>query len=221
MPTWGSLYFQNATSPVMEQLIFFHDHVMVVLIIVTILVGYVLLSSIFGLSFNRHVLEGQELESIWTVLPAVFLLMIALPSLSLLYVMEEMDDPDVSVKVVGHQWYWSYEYADMGEKVYDSYMIPDGEEANFRLMEVDNSLSIPAGVGVRMIVTSGDVIHSWTVPDLGVKADGIPGRLNQVLFLGNSPGLHVGQCSEICGVNHSFMPIVIYIINGVDFLDQW
>nr|YP_010026022.1 cytochrome c oxidase subunit II [Cyriopagopus hainanus]QOQ36836.1 cytochrome c oxidase subunit II [Cyriopagopus hainanus] len=221
MPVWGSLYFQNASSPVMEQLIFFHDHVMVILIIITVLVGYMLMKSMLMLGFNRWMSQGQELESVWTVLPGVFLLVIAFPSLSLLYMMEEMDDPELTLKSTGRQWYWVYEYADLGIKMYESYMIPDSEINSFRLVEVDNSLVVPSNTGVRMIISSGDVIHSWTIPALGVSADGIPGRLNQVLFMCKRPGIYIGQCSEICGANHSFMPIVMEVVSKKDFLKEW
>lgn len=205
----------------MEQLIFFHDHTMVVLVIVTILVGYVLFRSMLMMRFDRNLFEGQELERVWTVLPAVFLLVIALPSLRLLYLMEEMDDPDLTIRSTGRQWYWVYEYADLDVRVFDSYILPVNEETNFRLIEVDNSLSLPVGAGVRVIISSGDVIHSWTVPALGVKADGIPGRLNQVMFVCSRPGVYIGQCSEICGANHRFMPIVIMMSSRADFLAYW
>nr|YP_010352460.1 cytochrome c oxidase subunit II [Brachypelma albiceps]UIO59244.1 cytochrome c oxidase subunit 2 [Brachypelma albiceps] len=221
MPVWGSLYFQNACSPVMEQLIFFHDHTMIVLIVITVLVGYMLIKSVVMNSFNRMMSEGQELESVWTILPGVFLLFIAFPSLKLLYMMEEMDNPELTLKSTGRQWYWVYEYADLGSSVYESYMIPSGEEEKFRLVEVDNCLVVPVNTCVRMIVGSGDVIHSWTVPALGVSADGIPGRLNQVLFEAFRSGIYVGQCSEICGANHSFMPVVMEVVSKSDFLKEW
>nr|YP_007474870.1 cytochrome c oxidase subunit II [Phyxioschema suthepium]AFC77858.1 cytochrome c oxidase subunit II [Phyxioschema suthepium] len=221
MPVWGSLYFQNSVGPVMEQLIFFHDHVMVVLILITVMVGYVLLVSVVGKMFHRSVMEGQELESVWTVLPGIFLLIIAFPSLSLLYMMEEMESPDLSVKAVGHQWYWVYEYADLGLSVVESYMVPSGEEKVFRLLEVDNCLLLPNDVSIRVVVTSSDVIHSWTVPVVGVKADGVPGRLNQVMMDMSRCGVYVGQCSEICGANHSFMPIVLGVVSSEGFLGMW
>nr|YP_009349340.1 cytochrome c oxidase subunit II [Agelena silvatica]APZ84000.1 cytochrome c oxidase subunit II [Agelena silvatica] len=196
MSTWSSVYFQNGVSPVMEQLIFFHDHTMVVMIMIMILVGYILINSCFNKSYNLGLFEGQELESIWTVLPAIFLFFIAFPSLRLLYLMEESEFYDMIIKVLGHQWYWSYEYSDLGFNSFDSYMVSDSESM-FRLLNVDNYLIIPYGVNVRMIISSVDVIHSWTIPSLGIKVDAVPGRLNQLSMIFNRMGLFSGQCSEI------------------------
>nr|YP_009240927.1 cytochrome c oxidase subunit II [Neoscona adianta]ALF63161.1 cytochrome c oxidase subunit II [Neoscona adianta] len=220
MPTWGSLYFQNSSSAVMEQLIFFHDHTMMIMIMIMILVGYVLMSSCINKLYNLGLFEGQEVESIWTVLPAVFLLLIAFPSIRLLYLMEEYEYPEMTIKVLGHQWYWSYEYSDLGFNSFDSYMA-SGQENMFRLLNVDNSLVVPYNTDIRMIVSSMDVIHSWTIPSLGVKVDAILGRLNQLSFVFNRVGVFVGQCSEICGANHSFMPIMISVIPRLKFLQGW
>nr|AUJ21345.1 cytochrome c oxidase subunit II [Tetragnatha similis] len=216
MPTWGSLYFQNSSSPVMEQMIFFHDHSMLVMTMILVLVGYVLMSSYWNKSYNLKMMEGQELESVWTILPGVFLIVIALPSIRLLYLMEEYDFPELTIKVLGHQWYWSYEYSDIGFSSFDSYMIKG--EGVFRLLNVDNCLIIPLKSDIRMIVSSTDVIHSWTIPSLGVKVDAIPGRLNQLSYMFNRVGMFVGQCSEICGANHSFMPIMISVLPRLDFV---
>nr|AUJ21374.1 cytochrome c oxidase subunit II [Tetragnatha versicolor] len=218
MPTWGSLYFQNSSSPVMEQMIFFHDHSMLVMVMILVLVGYILLSSYWNKSYNLKMMEGQELESVWTILPGVFLVMIALPSIRLLYLMEEYDFPELTIKVLGHQWYWSYEYSDIGFSSFDSYMLK-GDEL-FRLLNVDSCLMAPLKSDIRMIVSSTDVIHSWTIPSLGVKVDAIPGRLNQLSYMFNRVGMFVGQCSEICGANHSFMPIMISVMPRLNFLSN-
>nr|YP_010239127.1 cytochrome c oxidase subunit II [Atypus karschi]QTH31096.1 cytochrome c oxidase subunit 2 [Atypus karschi] len=218
MPVWGSLYFQEGVSPVMEQLIFFHDHTMMVMILVVFLVGYILLVSIFEYFFNRFLLQGQELESFWTVLPGIFLLFIAFPSLRLLYMMEEMDEPVITIKVMGHQWYWSYEYGGMQMDSQDSYMLVKGQ---FRLLDVDNSLVVPYKLPIRLLISSMDVIHSWTLPVLGVKADGVPGRLNQLMVYFNRPGIYYGQCSEICGINHSFMPIKVSVVSVKKFIEMF
>nr|AUJ21364.1 cytochrome c oxidase subunit II [Tetragnatha moua] len=218
MPTWGSLYFQNSSSPVMEQMIFFHDHSMLVMAMILILVGYILMSSYWNKFYSLSMTEGQELESIWTILPAVFLVMIALPSIKLLYLMEEFDFPELTIKVFGHQWYWSYEYSDLGYSSFDSYMMKEG--AVYRLLSVDNCLVVPLKSDIRMIVSSADVIHSWTIPSLGVKVDAIPGRLNQLSYMFNRVGIFTGQCSEICGANHSFMPIMINVIPRFDFISK-
>lgn len=216
MPIWGSVYFQNGVSAVIEQLIFFHDHTIVIIVIIIILVGYVLVSSCVGKLYNLILFEGQELERIWTLLPAVFLLFIAFPSLRLLYLIEEFEDYDITVKVLGHQWYWSYEYRDLEIKFFDSYI--EGNNRISRLLNVDNTLIIPYGVNVRVMLSRSDVIHSWTVPSLGIKADAVPGRLNQLCLIFNRIGLFRGQCSEICGSNHSFIPIIIMVVSQLDFL---
>ncbi|YP_001315034.1 cytochrome c oxidase subunit II (mitochondrion) [Penaeus vannamei] len=221
MPTWGHLGLQDSASPLMEQLIFFHDHAMVVLILITTLVGYMMSTLFFNTFTNRFLLEGQTIEIVWTVLPALILIFIALPSLRLLYLLDEVNNPSVTLKTIGHQWYWSYEYSDFLQVEFDSYMIPSNElpEDGFRLLDVDNRTVLPMNTQIRVLISAADVIHSWTVPALGVKADAIPGRLNQVSFLMNRPGLFYGQCSEICGANHSFMPIVIESVSVNSFLN--
>nr|YP_009628971.1 cytochrome c oxidase subunit II [Metapenaeus joyneri]QBX88873.1 cytochrome c oxidase subunit 2 [Metapenaeus joyneri] len=221
MPTWSQLGLQDSASPLMEQLIFFHDHAMVVLILITTLVGYMMATLFFNTLTNRFLLEGQTIEIIWTVLPALILIFIALPSLRLLYLLDEVNNPSITLKAIGHQWYWSYEYSDFLQVEFDSYMLPTNElpTDGFRLLDVDNRTVLPMNTQIRVLITAADVIHSWTVPALGVKADAIPGRLNQVSFLMNRPGLFYGQCSEICGANRSFMPIVIESVSVDSFLN--
>uniref|UniRef100_UPI0030FEB2C2 cytochrome c oxidase subunit II n=1 Tax=Neopanorpa brisi TaxID=3135612 RepID=UPI0030FEB2C2 len=211
MSTWSNLGLQNSASPLMEQLTFFHDHTMLIVIMITILVGYMMSSLFFNNYTNRYLLESQGIEVIWTILPAITLIFIALPSLRLLYLLDEIKDPALTLKTIGHQWYWSYEYSDFISLEFDSYMIPSNELEldGFRLLDVDNHTVIPLNTQIRMLVSAADVLHSWTVPALGIKVDATPGRLNQTSFLINRPGLFFGQCSEICGANHSFMPIVI------------
>nr|YP_004222765.1 cytochrome c oxidase subunit II [Bittacus pilicornis]ADW83137.1 cytochrome c oxidase subunit II [Bittacus pilicornis] len=211
MSTWGNLGLQNSASPLMEQLTFFHDHTMLIVIMITILVGYLMGTLFFNTLTHRYLLENQGIEVIWTILPAITLIFIALPSLRLLYLLDEVSDPSITLKTIGHQWYWSYEYSDFINLEFDSYMIPTNElETNgFRLLDVDNRIVLPMNTQIRILVTAADVLHSWTIPALGIKVDGTPGRLNQTSFLINRPGLFYGQCSEICGANHSFMPIVI------------
>nr|AMP43770.1 cytochrome c oxidase subunit II [Rhagio sp. KW-2016] len=222
MATWSNLGFQDSTSPLMEQLIFFHDHTMLILIMITILVGYLMFMLFFNKFTNRFLLHGQTIEIIWTVLPAIVLMFIALPSLRLLYLLDEINEPVITLKAIGHQWYWSYEYTDFTNLEFDSYMIPTIDLPNdgFRLLDVDNRIVLPMNSQIRILVTAADVIHSWTIPTLGVKVDGTPGRLNQTNFLINRPGLFYGQCSEICGANHSFMPIVLESI-PVNFFIKW
>nr|VFU78740.1 cytochrome c oxydase subunit 2 [Proasellus cavaticus] len=203
--------FQNSASPLMEQLIFFHDHTMTVIISITLFVGYLLVSSLYNRLTYRFFLESQLIEVIWTILPAVILIFVALPSLRLLYLLDEVNQPSVTLKATGHQWYWSYEYSDFSNIEFDSYMTPtmNLEYGDFRLLEVDNRVTLPQSFQIRLLVTASDVLHSWSVPSLGVKVDAVPGRLNQLSFTMSRPGIFYGQCSEICGANHSFMPIVL------------
>nr|YP_009406981.1 cytochrome c oxidase subunit 2 [Typhlatya monae]ASA39517.1 cytochrome c oxidase subunit 2 [Typhlatya monae] len=220
MASWSSLGFQDSASPLMEQLIFFYDHATLVLILITTLVGYIMGSLFFNKLTNRFLMEGQTIEMIWTILPAMILIFIALPSLRLLYLLDEVGTPSVTLKAIGHQWYWSYEYSDFLQVSFDSYMTPtqELEESGFRLLDVDNRTVLPMNTQIRVLVSAADVIHSWTIPALGVKADAIPGRLNQISFSIDRPGLFFGQCSEICGANHSFMPIVVESTSTDSFL---
>nr|AFG29144.1 cytochrome c oxidase subunit II [Tetanocera obtusifibula]AFG29145.1 cytochrome c oxidase subunit II [Tetanocera obtusifibula] len=222
MSTWANLGLQDSASPLMEQLIFFHDHALLILLMITLLVGYLMVSLVFNSYINRFLLHGQLIEIIWTILPAIILLFIAFPSLRLLYLLDEINNPSITLKSIGHQWYWSYEYSDFLNIEFDSYMIPLNElsEDGFRLLDVDNRVVLPMNSHIRILVSAADVIHSWTVPALGVKVDGTPGRLNQTNFLINRPGLFYGQCSEICGANHSFMPIVIESVPSKTFI-KW
>nr|QVD40465.1 cytochrome c oxidase subunit II [Semisulcospira gottschei] len=221
MSFWGQLGFQDAASPLMEELIFFHDHAMMILVMIISLVGYAALSLMLNKLTCRSLVEGQEIETIWTILPAVILIFLALPSLRLLYLLDEVGDCSLTLKSIGHQWYWSYEYSDFLNIEFDSYMIPTNElnDGDFRLLEVDHRVVIPTETDIRVLVTSADVIHSWAVPSLGVKADAVPGRLNQLSFFVKHPGIFYGQCSEICGANHSFMPIVLEAIPLKNFMN--
>nr|UFR82944.1 cytochrome c oxidase subunit II [Megasoma elephas elephas]UFR82957.1 cytochrome c oxidase subunit II [Megasoma mars] len=211
MATWKLLLLQDGASPLMEQLTFFHNHAMMILFMITVLVGYMMSTLFFNEFNNRFLLEGQTIEIIWTTLPAITLIFIALPSLRLLYLLDEINNPLVSIKAIGHQWYWSYEYGDFKNFEFDSYMIPLDSLSlkSFRLLDVNNRMIAPFNSQIRLMVTAADVIHSWTIPAFSVKIDATPGRLNQISFLMNRAGLFFGQCSEICGANHSFMPITV------------
>nr|YP_010292404.1 cytochrome c oxidase subunit II [Gonimbrasia cytherea]ULO26168.1 cytochrome c oxidase subunit II [Gonimbrasia cytherea] len=222
MATWSNFNLQNSASPLMEQIIFFHDHTLIILIIITILVSYLMLNLFFNNFINRFLLEEQMIELIWTILPTITLIFIALPSLRLLYLLDELNNPLITLKSIGHQWYWSYEYSDFINIEFDSYMLPMNNSTlnNFRLLDVNNRIILPMNNQIRIMVTASDVIHSWTIPSLGVKVDANPGRLNQTNFLINQIGIFFGQCSEICGTNHSFMPIVIESIPMKNFI-KW
>uniref|UniRef100_A0A1S5VL56 Cytochrome c oxidase subunit 2 n=3 Tax=Apilitermes TaxID=187573 RepID=A0A1S5VL56_9NEOP len=221
MTTWLNLTLQDSASPVMEQLIYFHDHALMIMLMIITTVFYTMISIIQNKQTSRFMLEGQMIETIWTIAPAIILVFIAIPSLRLLYLMDEIHNPVMTLKTVGHQWYWSYEYSDFTKLEFDSYMVQqeDQQMNTFRLLDTDNRVVLPMNSPIRMIVTAADVLHSWAVPSLGVKTDATPGRLNQTSFSMNRPGLLYGQCSEICGANHSFMPIVIESVSTNQFIN--
>nr|AKA09869.1 cytochrome oxidase subunit 2 [Antilochus coquebertii] len=222
MTSWGMVSLQDAMSPLMEQLTFFHDHTITILMMITVLVAYTMTSLTMNTLTNRYLLENQTIELIWTTLPAITLIFIAMPSLHLLYLIDEVNKPLMTLKTIGHQWYWSYEYSDFNSIEFDSYMKPTNElsEQEFRLLDVDNRVILPVNTQIRVLITAADVLHSWAVPSLGIKVDATPGRLNQSTILMNQTGLYFGQCSEICGANHSFMPIVLESVPGNTFI-KW
>nr|AAM73844.1 cytochrome oxidase subunit II [Nipponaphis monzeni] len=216
--TWMKLNFQNSNSPLMEHLIFFHDHTMFIIIMIMFSITYMMTFIIMNKFINIKIMENQFIEFIWTITPPIILIFIAMPSLHLLYLMDEIKSPIMTIKIFGHQWFWSYEYSDFYNIEFESYMINPMNKENFRLIEVDNKTIIPFKFNVRLLISSDDVIHSWTIPSLAIKIDAIPGRMNQINMFLNRPGMYFGQCSEICGINHSFMPIQIESININKFI---
>nr|YP_010704897.1 cytochrome c oxidase subunit II [Lepturacanthus savala]QKG02575.1 cytochrome c oxidase subunit II [Lepturacanthus savala]WCP19605.1 cytochrome c oxidase subunit II [Lepturacanthus savala] len=207
----AQLGFQDSASPLMEELLYFHDHALMIVTLISVVVLYIIVTMISAKIYDMYILDSQEIEIIWTVLPALILLAIALPSLRILYLMDEINHPHLTIKALGHQWYWSYEYTDYEDLEFDSYMVrtEDLVPGHFRLLETDYRMVVPSESPIRMLITAEDVLHSWTVPSLGVKMDAVPGRLNQATFVASRLGVFYGQCSEICGANHSFMPVVV------------
>ena len=213
--------FQDPATPIMEGIINLHHDLMFFLCVISVFVTWMLFRTLwhFQVAQNKipsSLTHGTLIEMVWTITPAFILLIIAIPSFSLLYAMDEVISPAVTVKTLGHQWYWSYEYSDYinenGEFIeFDSYMVPeeDLEVGQLRLLEVDNRMVVPINTHVRVIISAADVLHSWAIPSLGIKCDAIPGRLNQTSLFIKREGIYYGQCSEICGINHGFMPIVI------------
>ena len=225
---WG-VYFQDCATPQMEALIELHDYIMFYLIIILLAVGWILLSIIRNYVrnkiSNKYGNHGTLIELVWTITPAIILILIAFPSFKLLYLMDEITDPNMTILAEGHQWYWSYQYPDFlnNENEYlefDSYLVPESDlqEGALRMLEVDNRLIVPELTHIRFIVNSGDVIHSFACPSLGIKCDAYPGRLNQLSILINRQGTFYGQCSEICGILHSSMPIVIESVSIEKYL---
>lgn len=278
-PQPWQIWFQNPATPAMEGIVFLHNYIFMYLIFILTVVSWMLARAtwLFWEENNDqvdNVTHNSRLEVIWTVTPSVILLLIAIPSFSLLYSIEELARPMLTVKAIGRQWYWTYEldaqrrdiiydytkeveyYVDrrLGKRVppmkdsntwwnktkywvkvkfpntiaivspgisIDSYMVQqeDLSLGNLRLLEVDNRLLLPVNTHVRLLTTSSDVIHSWAVPSFGIKMDAIPGRLNQTIFLIKRKGVYYGQCSELCGVNHGFMPIVVEVVDHSAFTE--
>jgi cytochrome c oxidase subunit 2 len=218
--------FQAPATPIMEGIINFHNHIMFFMLAVGIFVMWLLGRCLvfYSDNINKNNIDNfthaTTVEIVWTIIPAFILILIAIPSFALLYSMDEMLDPAITLKVIGHQWYWSYEFSDYNHLTnnslaFDSYMIKDEnlELGQFRLLEVDNRVVLPINTHIRILITAADVLHSWCVPSFGIKVDACPGRLNQTNLFIKRQGVFYGQCSELCGTNHGFMPICV---EGVD-----
>nr|YP_010373164.1 cytochrome c oxidase subunit II [Aldisa cooperi]UPI11630.1 cytochrome c oxidase subunit II [Aldisa cooperi] len=219
MSFWGQLNLMDAASPMQSEMFLFHDHAMVLLLGIFMFVAILGVKLVLNTFTSRTVLEAQRLETIWTIVPAILLLWLALPSLRLLYLLDEQSNSGIILKATGHQWYWSYEIPLSNNGSFDSYMVPESDlsEGDYRLLEVDNRAVVPFGMETTVIATSADVLHAWTLPSMGVKMDAVPGRLNSMGMFVEKPGVYYGQCSEICGANHSFMPIVVEAVDLEDF----
>ena len=230
-PQPWQLGFQDSAAPGFTGIVELHNTIFFYLVVICVSVFWVIGSIMYYFNNNnspivhKYLNHGTLIELIWTITPALILIAIAFPSFRLLYLLDEVISPTVTIKVVGHQWYWSYEYSDYinvsGESIeFDSYMIPDSdlELGQFRLLDVDNKVVVPTDTHIRLIVTGADVIHSFAVPSLGFKIDAVPGRLNQTSILAERTGTFYGQCSEICGVYHGFMPIAIEAVSIQDYL---
>nr|YP_010890525.1 cytochrome c oxidase subunit II [Plegadiphilus threskiornis]WIM51531.1 cytochrome c oxidase subunit 2 [Plegadiphilus threskiornis] len=221
MANFNHTNLQDASSYLMEQLTFFHDHSLFFLLMIVTLVVYTMYFILINKTINSFLLFNETAEIIWTLFPGVILIFIALPSLKVLYLSDEILNPLITIKGIGNQWYWSYEYPDFDNVTFESYMLKEDQlnKDDFRLLDVDNRVVVPFMTNIRMVVTSTDVIHSWTVPSMGVKMDANPGRLNQFSLESNRMGLFYGQCSEMCGTLHSFMPICVEVVKLSYFLN--
>nr|YP_001648717.1 cytochrome c oxidase subunit II [Biomphalaria tenagophila]ABO14137.1 cytochrome c oxidase subunit II [Biomphalaria tenagophila] len=217
MSYWGQKVLFDPASPIQEEMILFHDHAMVLLLGIFSFVALLGSKLILNKFSSRNMLEAQTLETVWTIIPALLLVWLAFPSLRLLYLLDEQSKADLILKSTGHQWYWSYEIPLVDP--FDSYMVPlkDLNPGDFALLEVDNRVTLPYNVNTSVVTTSADVLHAFTIPSVGMKMDSVPGRLNSMNMFLNWPGVYYGQCSEICGANHSFMPIVVEAIDASDF----
>lgn len=215
---------QDPATEVLEWMIDFYDLICFQLIIILSIIFILLLNILFNPSHHSHskskFSHSTYLEIFWTIAPAFLLTTIAYPSFSLLYALDDLTIPSLTIKIIGHQWYWSYEYNSFNTNFcFDSYILNSYEygSGQLRLLETDNRLCLPVKTHIRLLITSADVLHSWTIPSFGIKIDACPGRLNQATLFIKRPGLYFGQCSEICGINHGFMPIVVLASNDNHF----
>lgn len=222
MSFWGQLNLQEASAVIMELINYFHDYMVIILVLILSFVTYLFIYLIINPYLDKYTMDSHLLETVWTIIPMVILLFIAFPSLYLLYLIEDVSNPSLSVKVIAHQWYWEYEYSNSWFNYsFDSYIIHSNSDIPlFYALDVDNRLFLPTLSNILFLVTSADVIHSWAVPALGLKVDALPGRLNYVSTLSPYSGIVYGQCREICGSNHSFMPIVIEFIPMSEFINK-
>lgn len=215
--------FQDPANDAMLALIDLHDNIIFYLIILFVLIIWLYISALNNRKDHLAYLEhGNLIEVIWTITPAVVLWAIGIPSLKLLYMMDEIIDPELTVKAIGSQWFWSYEYSDYSNNIaFDSYLIGSDEltEGQFRQLDVDLPLVLPINTSIRLLVSSNDVIHSYAIPSLAIKCDALPGRINSIGLTISRPSIFYGQCSELCGVMHAFMPCVIKAVNLPEFIN--
>jgi cytochrome c oxidase subunit 2 len=226
-PKPWQLGFQPPATPVKDRLSAFHDELLIIITLITVFVLGLLVYVIWRFNQQRNPVPSRTshntvIEMLWTVVPVLILVIIAIPSFKLMYYMDRVPNPEMTIKVTGHQWYWSYEYPDQGSLTFDSNMIPEDQlkSGQKRLLDVDNPLVVPADTIIRVLVTGTDVIHSWFVPSFGVQEYAIVGRLNESWMKIEHPGTYYGQCNQICGVNHAFMPIKVEALSK-DAFQLW
>jgi cytochrome c oxidase subunit 2 len=226
-PEPWQLNFQPAASPVMERVESLHDLLLWIIALISIFVLALLVFACLRFRASRNASPSRRthhtlLEIAWTAVPVLILVVIAIPSFKLLYYMDRIPEPEMTLKAVGHQWYWSYEYPDNGNFTFDAYMVADGDlqENQLRLLTTDNAVVLPVDTDIRVLVTATDVIHAWAVPAFGVKSDGVPGRINETWVRIEEPGMYYGQCSELCGDYHGFMPIMVRAVGKQEF-EAW
>ena len=226
-PTDWEVDFQTALSPSMERIVDFNLMVTIIIVIITAFVFGLMAWIVIRYNKKRNPVPSKTthntmLEVAWTVVPVIILLVIAVPSFRLLYYTDRVEEADMTLKAIGHQWYWSYEYPDHGDFTFDALILEDDEleEGQPRLLATDEAVVLPVGAKIRLLTTADDVIHSWAVPAFGVKMDSVPGRVNETWFQINREGTYYGQCSELCGTLHGFMPIMIEAVSQEEF-DAW
>lgn len=220
MSVWGQINFQEGIRSIIELINYFHDYMIIILVLIMTFVTYLFIYVITTPRLDKYTVDSHVLETVWTVIPMFILLFMAFPSLYLLYLIEDVFNPNLTVKVVGHQWYWEYQYSNSWfDYSFDSYMVHEKSDSPlYHSLDVDNRLVLPTNSNILFLITSADVLHSWTVPTLGIKTDAIPGRLNYLGTYSAYSGVYFGQCSEICGSNHRFMPIVLEFVPIAHYL---
>ena len=233
-PVFCQTYLSDPASISMEGILMFNKHLTFLITMIILFVAWLLIQTLnyyleFSNSVNSKFVHSKELEIIWTSVPALILLLLSTPSFTLLYAMDEIAEPELSLKILGHQWFWSYEISDFNScqskdqsLKYVCYMmvldgLPKTKQGYFRLLETNKRVILPTNTHLRLLVTAADVLHSWTIPSFGIKVDACPGRLNQLNLFIKRVGVFFGQCSEICGVNHGFMPIVVVSLPTLQF----
>ena len=221
------LSFQEPATDLMSDIISFHSYILMPIITgISLLVLGLLLYIMFRFNSKRNVVASTTthntvIEILWTVIPVILLIIIAIPSFRLLYVSETIPKADLTIKAIGNQWYWTYEYPDYEDIVFDANMLLENElsDPKLRLLETDTQIVVPVNKVVKLQITSADVLHAWTIPAFGVKMDAVPGRLNETWFKANKEGIYYGQCSELCGPKHAFMPINVKVVSESEFND--
>ena len=224
----GQLGFMEAATPIMEETAALHDLLMWVITIITIFVTLVMVYIFVKFNAKANPVASKTthhtlLEIVWTAVPVLILVVIAIPSFRLLYNQDVIPEADLTIKAIGNQWYWSYEYPDYEEITFDSVLLQEGEEGyddHPRLLGTDTRVVVPVNKVVRVQVTATDVIHAWTIPAFGAKVDAVPGKLNEIWFKATKEGLYYGQCSELCGIRHGFMPIMVDVVSEAEY-EAW
>ncbi len=225
-PQPWQMTFQPAASPTMERIQAFNDLVFPIIVAISVFVLVLLVYVMWRFSEKRNPTPSKTthntvIEVIWTVVPVIILVVIAVPSFKLLYFTDRIEDAEMTIKAIGRQWYWSYEYPDHDDLTFDAYMVAeeDLEDGQPRLLQTDNALVLPVDTRIRVLVTASDVIHSFAMPSMGLKLDAVPGQVNETWVQINAEGMYYGQCSEICGTGHSYMPIMIKAVSKEAFAD--
>lgn len=226
-PVPWQLGLQEAASPVMAQLTSFHDLLLWIIALISIFVLVLLAYTCVRFRASANPTPSTRthhtvLEILWTAVPVLILVVIAIPSFKLLYYMDRVQEPELTIKAIGHQWYWSYQYPDNGDFTFDAYIVPEQElqEGQPRLLTTDTAVVLPVETDIRVLVTANDVLHSWAVPAFGVKMDAVPGRINETWVRIEEPGMYYGQCSELCGDLHGFMPIMVKAVSKEEY-EAW